>query len=65
MTGVSYSYASGDLLEDRQTYFYSRYEGKPFLIAWQAQRDALMENLPEAASPPGGGDARTGGRGCR
>ncbi|MAF95816.1 MAG: hypothetical protein CMM60_08700 [Rhodospirillaceae bacterium] len=54
MTSVTYPYASGDLLEDRHTYFYSEYAGRPFLDAWRAQRSELLEKLPEAADPPAG-----------
>lgn len=40
----SYPYASGDLLEQRNTYFYSAYQGRAFLEAWRQQRaDALRE----------------------
>ena len=41
-TGVSYDYASGDLLEDRNTYFYSRFQGREFFSAWRMQRDAVL-----------------------
>lgn len=54
MTPVTYPYASGDLLEDRHTYFYSEYAGRPFLDAWRTQRDGLLGKLPEAADPPAG-----------
>jgi methionyl-tRNA formyltransferase len=33
-----YPYASGNLLEERNTYFYSPYYGEGFLEAWQARR---------------------------
>ena len=49
-----YPYASGDLLEDRYTYFYSHYAGRPFLDAWRAERDAVLAALPEPAPPPPG-----------
>jgi hypothetical protein len=40
----SYAYASGDLLEQRNTYFYSEYGGLAFLEAWRRQRaDAIRE----------------------
>lgn len=52
MTDATYPYASGNLLEDRNTYFYSRYEGRPFIDAWKTQRDALTGSLPKAAPPP-------------
>ncbi|MEM6637404.1 MAG: formyltransferase family protein [Pseudomonadota bacterium] len=35
---VEYPYADGDLLVERNTYFYSKYYGAPFIDAWQAQR---------------------------
>ncbi|MFT3733889.1 MAG: hypothetical protein QM776_02485 [Rhodocyclaceae bacterium] len=37
-----YAYASGDLLEERNTYFYSVFQGAGFLDAWRAQRDAAL-----------------------
>lgn len=37
---VAYEYASGDLLEQRQTYAFSAYAGADFLHAWRASRDA-------------------------
>jgi len=40
--GVSYDYARGDLLEDRNTYFYARFQGQEFLTAWRRQRDAML-----------------------
>ena len=44
--GDIYTYASGDLLVDRNTYFYSRYHGAPFLDAWAAQRAAALDAMP-------------------
>ena len=41
MESVIYEYSSGDLLEDRNTYFYTLFRGKSFLSAWQEKRDAL------------------------
>lgn len=46
---VSYSYAEGDLLERPAVYSFSRFEGQPFLAAWQAQRDALRSLARNAA----------------
>ncbi|MCW5619889.1 MAG: hypothetical protein KIS79_02115 [Burkholderiales bacterium] len=37
---ITYEYASGDLLEQRQTYAFSTYAGADFLHAWRASRDA-------------------------
>ena len=51
---ASYPYASGDLLEERNTYFYSAYQGTAFLEAWRQQRaDALreMSGNPSTATP--------------
>jgi methionyl-tRNA formyltransferase len=36
--GVTYDYASGDLLESRNTYFYTGFRGREFLAAWRDQR---------------------------
>lgn len=38
---VSYDYASGDLLENRNTYFYTKFSGQAFLTAWHRQRDQV------------------------
>lgn len=46
---MKYPYADGDLLEQRNTYFYSRYEGRAFLAAWCRQR-AGVAALPAAGS---------------
>jgi methionyl-tRNA formyltransferase len=52
MTG--YPYATGNLLEQRNTYFYTRYDGQPFLAAWQQQRDAakVAARGPEQPAMP-------------
>lgn len=39
---VSYDYASGDLLENRNTYFYTKFHGKAFLTAWHRQREQAL-----------------------
>jgi len=39
---VSYDYASGDLLENRNTYFYTKFHGKAFLTAWHIQREQAL-----------------------
>jgi methionyl-tRNA formyltransferase len=49
---TKYAYADGDLLEQRNTYFYSRYEGRAFLAAWRRQRAGVMA-LPAAGLPEG------------
>jgi methionyl-tRNA formyltransferase len=43
MSGIpTYRYASGDLLENRNTYFYTSYEGQAFLESWRRQRTAAL-----------------------
>ncbi|MGB6009488.1 formyltransferase family protein [Castellaniella sp.] len=42
MTTSSYPYASGDLLENRNTYFYTPFGGRDFLRAWHDQRAAVL-----------------------
>lgn len=43
-----YPYASGDLLEERNTYFYSSYHGEALLEAWQACRREASEASAQA-----------------
>ncbi|ANN74227.1 hypothetical protein [Bordetella bronchialis] len=50
---IRYQYASGDLLEERNTYFYSSFQGQAFLDAWHGQRDAFL-----ALAPRQGGESR-------
>lgn len=47
-----YPYASGNPLEERNTYFYTPYGGRSFLDAWKRHRDAVRASLPPAAPPP-------------
>ncbi len=42
---LAYQYASGDLLETRNTYFYSPFRGADFLHAWREQRDRASTEL--------------------
>ena len=44
-----YPYASGNLLDDRNTYFYSAYGGIRFLHAWASDRD---DSFTTPALPP-------------
>ncbi|MGR3175978.1 MAG: hypothetical protein ACUZ8N_15480 [Candidatus Scalindua sp.] len=37
-----YPYAEGDLLNNRNTYFYTSFEGRAFLDAWQESRDKIV-----------------------
>lgn len=47
-----YPYASGDLIEHPNTYFYSQYHGREFIDAWQECRAITLAKLPEAIAPP-------------
>ena len=49
-----YPYARGDLLHERNTYYYTPYHGRQFLDAWRAARSDMLANLPApaAAAPP-------------
>lgn len=42
MSGQLYPYGSGDLLHERNTYFYSAYHGEPFLAEWTAARRQVI-----------------------
>lgn len=46
MPQVVYEYSQGDLLEDRNTYFYTPYHGKAFLAAWRQSRQSAATDLP-------------------
>jgi hypothetical protein len=46
---VEYPYATGDRLEKRNSYAYTRYQGRPFLDAWRRSRQAVLEALPTPA----------------
>jgi len=43
-----YPYASGQLLEERNSYFYSTYHGDPLLEAWQVRRRESSEASTQA-----------------
>jgi len=47
-----YPYATGDLIEQPNTYFYSEYHGGEFIMAWRRERLAVLATLPEAVAPP-------------
>lgn len=49
----SYPYSSGNLLESRNTYFYTPFEGYDFLIAWRRSRRNILESLKQAEDIPG------------
>lgn len=56
----SYTYGTGDRLEDRNTYFYSPYIGRDMFIFWKRQRDeaascsiAITSLSPNGVTPTG------------
>ena len=46
-----YGYSTGDRLEDRNTYFYSKFHGTEFLSAWRAARNDVLAQLPPSCGP--------------
>lgn len=48
---ITYSYASGDLLEHPQTYQYSKYNGALFLESWLQNRNQIKKELGEPTPP--------------
>lgn len=48
----TYPYAAGNLLIDRNTYFYTSYHGAPFLDAWAAQRALVLDMSSATVSEP-------------
>lgn len=49
---LSYDYARGDLLEQRNTYMYSAVGGPAFLAAWRRSRQEALASLPPLADRP-------------
>ncbi|MBT4490564.1 MAG: hypothetical protein HOK30_13005 [Rhodospirillaceae bacterium] len=49
---TSYPYATGDLIETPNSYFYSEYGGTAFIAAWRHQRSTVRDRLPAPAPPP-------------
>lgn len=49
---ATYPYATGDLLSERNTYFYSAYEGPGFLGAWEDARVRVLERLAAPGDMP-------------
>jgi hypothetical protein len=48
---INYPYATGDLIEQPNTYFYSEYGGRGFVAAWRREREAVLAKLPAAVAP--------------
>ena len=51
MREAAYPYASGDLIGQPQRYRYTPFGGKPFLLAWMADRGRALAGLPDPAQP--------------
>jgi hypothetical protein len=49
---VSYIYSSGNLIEERNTYFYTPYLGIPFVKAWRMEREKAIKILGAPCEPP-------------
>lgn len=49
---VEYNYDHGNLLEDRHSYQYSKFQGLDFLKAWRKNRDAARNELGLPTPPP-------------
>jgi len=47
MTSVEYNFSQGNRLEDRNTYFYTRFHGVKFLDAWRDARKHAARDLCE------------------
>jgi hypothetical protein len=54
---TSYPYATGDLIEQPNTYFYSEYGGHAFIATWRESRNEVLAKLPEAVAPLPAGPA--------
>ena len=46
-----YPYAKGDLIDKPNTYFYSEYQGRDFIVSWRKSRSSVLSELPEALPP--------------
>jgi methionyl-tRNA formyltransferase len=49
---VAYIYSSGNLIEERNTYFYTPYLGIPFISAWRMEREKSIKKLGAPCEPP-------------
>jgi len=48
----TYTYATGDLLEERNSYTYTRYHGDVFFADWREARAQVLRGLAEPTDPP-------------
>jgi|TARA_B100000315_G_C14527451_1_gene564517 methionyl-tRNA formyltransferase len=49
---INYKYSRGNLIDERNTYFYTPYLGLPFIDAWQKDRENSIKNLSPSCEPP-------------
>ena len=49
---VDYTYSSGNLIDERNTYFYTPYLGLPFIDAWRKERAVAIKKLAPSCEPP-------------
>jgi methionyl-tRNA formyltransferase len=49
---VDYIYSRGNLIDERNTYFYTPYWGLPFIEAWRKDRESSIKNLGPLCEPP-------------
>lgn len=50
MSQPEYTYAEGNRIKDRNTYFYTPAVGEPMVQAWRDSRDAVLADLPDLVS---------------
>lgn len=51
MKTIHYPFCDNDCLENRNTYFYSLYQGDTFLTVWENQRSVVLLTLPSPIPP--------------
>jgi hypothetical protein len=56
----NYPYATGDLIEKPNTYFYSQFGGAAFIAAWRASRARAGDPLPKPVPPLPANKAKPG-----
>jgi hypothetical protein len=49
---IQYPYSEGNKLENKNTYFYTSYSGKPFLDAWKSDRSKAIAGMESALVIP-------------
>jgi hypothetical protein len=54
---TTYLYATGDLIAQPNTYFYSEYDGHAFIAAWREGRNEVRAKLPKPVAPLPAGPA--------